>query len=111
MQRLPKQLICAELATTNTTYTAPTNVRTTVSAASVANKTATARYVTVTITPSGGSARNVIYRRVIGAGESAVLYGLVGQTLGSADVITAVAEANTALDMTVSGYETVLPSA
>jgi hypothetical protein len=110
MQRLPKQLVCTELTTGSSTYTAPTNVRTTISAASVTNKSATARWVTVTITPSGGSARNGVYRRVVGVGETAVLYGLVGQTMGPADIITATAEANSALDFIASGYETVLPT-
>ena len=52
MQRLPKQLAATELTTSTVVqYTAPANTRTTVSAASVTNKTGTARYYTVTITP------------------------------------------------------------
>lgn len=111
MQRLPKQLLCTELTTGGSSYPAPANVRTTISACSVTNKSATARWVTVTLTPSGGAARNLAYRRVVGVGETAVIYGAVGQTLGSGDLLTAAAEVDTALDFIASGYETVLPTA
>jgi hypothetical protein len=110
MQRLPKQLLCVELTTGNQTYTAPGNVRTTLSAASVTNKSGVAYWVTVTITPSGGTAKYGAYRRVVAAGATVVLSGLIGQTMGPADVLTATAEANSALDFVASGYETVLPT-
>lgn len=110
MQRLPKQLLCAELTTTGSTYTAPNNVNTTISAVSVTNKSATAYWVTVTLTPSGGTAKNLAFRRVVSVGESAILYGAVAQTLEAGDVLTVAAEANGALDCVVSGYETVMPN-
>lgn len=107
MQRLPKLLSTNELTTASVDqYTAPANTRTTISAATATNKTATARYLTVTITPSGGSARNVCYQRVVAPNESFVVHGLIGQTLNPADKFTAIAEANSAIDLVVSGYET-----
>ena len=108
MQRLPKQLAATELTTSTVVqYTAPANTRTTVSAASVTNKTGTARYYTVTITPSGGSARYVAYQLVVAAGKTAIVTGLIGQTLDAGGVISALAEANSALDFVMSGYETI----
>lgn len=106
MQRQPNQLLCVELTTVAQTYTAPTNTKTTISAATVTNKTGTARYVTVTTTPSGGSAKTLVYQKVIPAGATEVLFGLVGQTIKPAGTLDALAEANTTLDLVVSGYET-----
>lgn len=106
MQRLPKQMIAAELTTGSTAYTAPANTKTTISSATVTNKTATPRFVTATVTPSGGSAINAYYQYVVPAGATVVLYGLVGQSLMAAGALTLTAEANTALDALVSGYET-----
>ena len=99
-------MIAAELTTGSTTYTAPSNTKTTINSATVTNKTATPRYVTATITPSGGSAINAYYQYVVPAGQTVVLYGLVGQTLMAAGILTMTAEANTALDALISGYET-----
>lgn len=107
-QRLPKQLLCTELTTVASAseYTAPANTRTTISACSATNKTATARYVTATITPSGGTARNICYQRVIAAGETFNIPGAIGQSLEAAGKLSVLAEANTAIDLVVSGYET-----
>lgn len=107
MQRLPNQLLCVELTTVDQSYAAPTNTKATISAATVTNKTATPRYVTVTTTPSGGSARYLVYQKVIPAGATEVLFGLVGQTIKAAGTLSALAEANSAIDLVVSGYETV----
>jgi hypothetical protein len=106
MQRQPNQLLCVELTTVDQTYPAPTNTKTTISAATVTNKSGTARYVTVTITPSGGTPQYVVYQKVIPAGATEVLFGLVGQTLKPLGALSALAEANSALDLIVSGYET-----
>lgn len=102
-----KPLLAAELTVTasDSAYTSPANTRTQVVAATITNKTATARHATVTITPSGGSARNVCYQRVIAPHESFVVYGLIGQILGPGDKFEAAGEAASALDMVVSGYE------
>lgn len=108
MQRLPKQLLCTELTTVSTgaEYTVPTNTYTTISSMSMTNKTGTARYVTVTITPSGGTARNIHYQRVVAAGETFVAYGAIGQTLAAGGKVSVLCEANSAVDIVASGYET-----
>lgn len=109
MLRLPKRLLTAEITTTasNTQYTSPTNTRTTLAACSVTNKTGTARYVTVTLTPSGGTARNLAYQQVIPAGQTVVISGAIAQSLDAADSVEFLAESNSALDLVMSGYTTV----
>ncbi len=112
MLRLPKQLASVELTTSSADlYTVPTNSVTTISAFTVTNKTATAYYVTITQTPSGGSARNLAYQVVVPAKSVYVVSGAIGQSLAAGGKISALAEANSALDVTVSGYVTTLPSA
>ena len=105
--RIPKNLLTKELTTTASAsaYTAPANTRTTISGCSVTNKTATARYVTVTYTPSGGSAFNVCYQRIVAPNETFIVGGLIAQTLNPADKVEFLAEANSALDLALSGYE------
>lgn len=112
MLRLPKQLASAELTTSSADlYTVPSNSVATISAFTVTNKTSTAYYVTITQTPSGGSARNLAYQVVVPAIGVYVVAGAIGQSLAAAGKISALAEANSALDVTVSGYVTTLPSA
>jgi hypothetical protein len=89
-----------------TMYTSPTNNRAQVAACSVANKTATARYVTVTLTPSGGSAFNLVYQVVVPPNQQMTLYPVVGQVLEAGDIIKALCEANSAVDFNMGGYET-----
>ena len=109
MQRLPKQLLTAEITTVAsvTAYTAPANTVTTLSACSVTNKTATARFVTITITPSAGTARNIAYQRVVAPNETFNVPGAIGQSLNAGGKIEFLAETNTALDLVLSGYEQV----
>lgn len=112
MLRLPDQLASAELTTSSVDlYTVPANSRTTISACAVQNKTSTPYYVTITQTPSGGTARNVAYQAIVPAKGTFVPPGLIAQTLRAGGKISALAEANSALDFTMSGYVTTLPSA
>ncbi len=107
MQRLPKELASVELTTTTAVlYTAPTNTRTTISEASVCNKTGTARYYTVTILSPGGSLKYKAFQVVVPAGKTVVVVGLIGKTFDSGGSLSAFAEANSALDFEISGYET-----
>ena len=108
MQRLPARLLAGELTTTaaDTTYTSPALTRTTIAACSVTNKTGTAKYVTVTITPSGGSAYNICYQRTVQPGETLNVPGAIGQSLNIGDAIAFTAEAATTLDLVMSGYTT-----
>jgi len=109
MARLPNRLATLELTTASVDqYTAPTNVRTQIAACTVANKTATARYVTVTITPSGGSAFNLVYRVTIPINTQVTLSAVVGIVLQPGDKISALAEANSAIDFNLAGFETVV---
>jgi len=107
MQRLPKQIACAELgAGTSDLYTAPTNTKTTISACSVTNKSGAARTVTVTIKPPGGVARNVAFGLGVAAGETRVVHGALGQTIEAGGVLAAFGDAAGALDLVASAYET-----
>lgn len=107
MQRLPKQIAAIELgAVTADLYTAPANTKTTISACSATNKTASARNFTVTIKPSGGTARNVAYQMTLAAGETRVVHGALGQTIETGGVLAGFADAASAVDLVVSAYET-----
>lgn len=102
----PKRLASVELTNASADmYTAGTNTRTRISAATVANKTGTARYVTVTFTASGGSARNLVYQVVVQPATQFPLYALINVTLEPGDKVSALAEANSALDFNMSGIE------
>lgn len=108
MARTPKRFSTVELTTASVDlYTAPANVYAQIASASVANKTATPRYVTVTLTPSGGSARNLVYQVAVPSNAQTTLYPLVGQVLQPGDKISALAEANTAIDISLGGFESV----
>lgn len=109
MARLPKRLSTTELAIASADlYTASANTWTQICSCTASNKTGTPRYVTVTITPSGGTARNVVYQVVIPPNAQANLAAaLVGQVLNPGDKISALAEAATAIDLSLSGFETV----
>jgi hypothetical protein len=107
MQRLPKQIVCVELAAAATDlYTAPANTKTTISACSATNKTGSARNFTLTIKPSGGTARNLAYQMTLAAGETRVVHGALGQTIEAAGVLAGNADAATAVDLVISAYET-----
>lgn len=108
MSRLPKRLATVELSTVSADLvTSAANTYTQIAACTVSNKTSTPRYVTVTITPNGGSARNLAYQVVVAPNAEANLRSVVGQTLNPGDKISALAEANTAIDLVLSGFETV----
>lgn len=107
MQRLPKQIAAVELAATTTDlYTTQANTKTTISACSATNKTAGARNFTVTIKPSGGTARNVAYQMTLAAGETRAVHGALGQTIEAGGVLAAFSDAAAAVDLVVSAYET-----
>jgi hypothetical protein len=106
MQRLPKQIAAVELgAALADLYTVPANTKTTVSACSVTNKTATARLVTVTIKSATGAARNVAFNSNVAPNETKVIHGALGQTIESGGVLAAGSDAGAALDFVTSAYE------
>lgn len=107
MQRLPKQIVVAELATGSIPlYTAPANTKATISACSVTNKTGAARNFTLTVQASGGTARHLAYTMVVAAGETRVVHGAIGQTIEAGGVLAGGADVAAALDIVVSAYET-----
>lgn len=87
-------------------HTSLTNFRTQIVACTVTNKTATPRWVTVTLTPAGGAAINLVYRQVITQGYPMALHQVVGHILDPGDKISAHAEVVSALDFNMSGTET-----
>lgn len=107
MQRLPKQIVSAELTTASVDlYAVPANTKTTISACSVTNKTGSARTVTLTVKPQGQPARHIAYNLGVADGETRVVHGAIGQTLETGGVLAGLADANGALDIVVSSYET-----
>ena len=78
----------------------------TISAASVTNTTGTARTVTAYVTPSGGSAY-VVWSGSVPANQTVIMNGLIAQTLDAADATTVKADAGSAVDVDISGYQTV----
>jgi hypothetical protein len=109
MGTIRKSLKVAEITTTaaDTSYAPVANTRSQLTACTISNKTATPRYVTVTVDPTGADpARNLVYQRVIPANSSAALPEVIGHCLNPLDAILFLAEANSALDLVLSGYET-----
>lgn len=110
-QRLPKQLSAGAQLTTSaaTYYTVPANTITTIAAMTLTNTTGTARTVTVYLVPSGGTAGDdncILYQRVVPAGKSYNVAEAIGQTIPAGATIQALADANTAITIVASGYET-----
>jgi ABC-type enterochelin transport system permease subunit len=65
------------------------------------NKTSTTRWASVRITRSGGSVSFVTHQQKIPANET-FMVPLNGQFLSTGDVVAVIAEANSAIDATVS---------
>lgn len=110
-QRVPKQLIPGSqlTATIASYYTVPANAWTTISAATLSNNTATARFVSIHFIPSGGvnsGATLILFQRVIAPGETYVVGSMIGHTLPPGASIQAVAEVAAAVNLICSGYET-----
>jgi len=107
MQRLPKQIVAAELAVDAVDlYTAPKNTRATISACSVTNKGDATRAFTIGIRPAGGALRLVASGMTISPGETRVVHGVLAQTIEAGGVLVGSADAAGALDIVASAYET-----
>ena len=100
-----ERLLTAELTvtSTDTSYTADDNTQVQLRACTLVNKTGTARWVSAWVTPLGGTARYVMYRKVIGAGQSIPAAAVVAQVLNAGDKIDFAAEAASAIDLALSG--------
>jgi len=110
MQRLPKQLTpTAQLtAAAAIYYTTPASTWAEIGAATVTNVTGTARTVTVSLVPSGGTAgltNIVVQTRTVPANAAVQLWEIVGQKLPPGATIQALADAGAAVNLTVGGYE------
>lgn len=74
----------------------------------VCNDTATARWFTFHLVPTGGAAdstNKLVYQKVVAAGETYTCPEVVGHWLETGGFIRAIAEANTALTLIISGVE------
>jgi len=94
-------------AAANTTlYTAAANTRVRITAATVTNDSATARYISFHLVPSGGAVGDaylILNQRVIGDKESYTLPELIGHVMDTGDFLSAIAEAADALSVQISG--------
>jgi hypothetical protein len=106
--RSPITIFLGTLTTagSGTSYTVPANSLLTISAATLNNTTGTARTSTVQVTPSGGSALPIVSVLPVPAAGAAptTLTSLVGQTIGAGAKVEALADANSAVNIWVSGY-------
>ena len=111
MQRLPKRIIDGSQLTlvAATYYTVPANTLTTISACSVTNTTATARWVSVHLVPAAGTAvpaNSVCWSQVVAPGQTYNVIGAIGQTMEAGATVQALADAPTALSLVASAYQT-----
>lgn len=110
MQRLPVSLVPTTQITAAavTYYTAPANTTAEIGAATATNATGTARTITVHIVASGGAvaaANKVVQTKTVPANSSVQLWEMVGQKLPTGSFISALADAATAVNLTVGGYQ------
>lgn len=111
MQRLPKRLVSGSQLTASaaTYYTTPANTKTTISAMTLTNTSASAVTATVHLIQSGGVAGNdnmILSARTIAAGESYNVASAIGQTMEAGGFIQALAGSATSITLVASGYET-----
>ena len=107
MQRLPKQIVAAELAVAAADlYTVPANTKSTISACSVTNKTDSARNFTIGVRAAGGQVRYVASAMTIGPRETRVVNGVLAQTIEAGGALVGSADAAAAADVVASAYET-----
>lgn len=107
MQSITKRLLTAELTTTasDTSYTAGDNTNTQFRACTLTNKSGSNRWVSVRVTPSGGTARYLVYQQVVPAGLFFTPGAVIAQALNPGDKIDFAAEAATTFDLSLTGTE------
>lgn len=112
MNRTPKVLVGNVQLTVgaSTYYTAPANTTTTISAFTLNNTSGVPRTATVHLVPSGGtaSAANQIATAIVIPASGAmptILAGAIGQHLATGGSIQMFADANGAVSVYASGYE------
>lgn len=104
--RVPVRILFEQIGTVAKTYTVKANQTLTISAVTLNNSTSTARTATAEVTPSGGSALEVVSDLSVPVSGSAptTVPGLVGHTLQAGDAIALTADANSAVTAWISGY-------
>lgn len=109
MSVTPKRLILgSQLTGSAATYYTATGVKTRVDALALTNTTSSAVAATVYLVPSGGSAgvsNCVLSARFIGAGETFVPPGAIGQWIDTGGTIQAFAGSAAAITLVASGVE------
>jgi hypothetical protein len=105
MSDQPKLLYSGELTAAGVDlFTADANTTVQFAACSVANKTATPRWVTITIDTVAGAARNVVYRVTVPINRPYTVPPVIALGLNAGDKISAAAEIDAALDMHLFGF-------
>lgn len=106
--RTPITIFLGTLTTSGSgmSYMVPANSVLTISAATANNSTATARNMTVNVTPNGGSALALVSALPVPIAGSAptTLPGIVGQTITAGGKLEMLADAGSAVNVWVSGY-------
>ena len=107
---IPQKLVAGSQLTTSaaTYYTAGTNVKAVITNMTLTNTTGTARTATVHVVSTGATetaSNMIISARVIAAGETYNCPEAIGSVILATGTIRALAEANTAISLQVSGYE------
>ncbi|GAA1892020.1 hypothetical protein [Williamsia serinedens] len=104
---LPGVLVSKQIENAETTqYTGPANSSVKLGKATLANPTASAVTVSVSIVKSGGTAgaaNRVVAGLALAAGDSVVLSEIEGHFLGPGDLISAIAGTATAVVLVISG--------
>lgn len=108
MNRTPLNFYSGELDTNASTvrYTPPTLTIATISQATVTNITSGAVALSIAISQNGTNYYHVYHQVTIAANETKVLSGLIGLSVSAGGGFEAWAGANSALDLTLSGYLT-----
>lgn len=110
MATTPKRLVDGSQLTTSaaTYYTCPTLTRARIATFAATNTSGGAVTISVHLVPSAGSATdsNIVADEIsLAAKETKSISGAIGQVLEAGGTIQALASANTAINIVVSGYE------
>ncbi len=98
----------SQLTTAAVAYYTADGVKARIDSIALINTTAGAVTATVHLVPSGGTATTsncVLSARSIGAGETYIVPGAMGQTIEAGGTLQALASANTSITLVASGVE------
>ncbi len=108
MQATTKRVLTKILTVTaaDAVYTPVLGVNAQVRACTLVNYSALTCWVTVRITPSGGTAQDILYRKVLAGGEAWPAAGLIAQALNELDTIDFAAQTATSVRVHLTVTET-----